>query len=135
MATVSTHEQMSDAARVAKDAANAALGRRKDSAAETLHSLAGALRRAAGEADADGQHAMVTWAADGLERAASTLRDKDLGGMLREAENFGRAQPVAFFFAAAAAGFLAARFIKAGTGSQLGEPSASPTHDDPAVGL
>jgi hypothetical protein len=47
MATVSTHEQMSDAARVAKDAAGAALGRRKESAAWTLENLAMALRKAA----------------------------------------------------------------------------------------
>jgi hypothetical protein len=132
MATVSTHDQMSDAAQVAKDAAGAALGRRKDSAAETLENLAMALRKAASEPGADSQEAgaVVAWAADGLERASSTLRDKDLGGLLREAEDFGRRQPVAFFFAAAAAGFLAARFVKAGTG-----PKLDTGYDDPAVGL
>jgi hypothetical protein len=116
MATVSTHEQMSDAAQVAKDAAGAALARKKDSAADTLETLAGALRQAAGDAGTDGQEAgaVATWAADGLERASTSLRGKDLGSILRDAESFGRAQPVAFFFAAAAAGFLAARFLKAG---------------------
>lgn len=132
MATVSTHEQMSDAARVAKDAASAELGRRKESAAGTLENLAMALRKAASEPGADGQDAtaVVTWAADGLERASSSLREKDLGSMLRDAENFGRAQPVAFFFAAAAAGFLAARFVKAGAG-----PTLDTSYDDPAAGL
>ena len=73
---------------------------------------------------------MVTWAADSLERASSSLREKDLGSMLRDAEEFGRSQPVAFFFAAAAAGFLAARFVKAGTGQKL-----DTGYEDPAAGL
>jgi hypothetical protein len=108
------------------------LGRRKESAAGTLENLAMALRKAASEPGADGQDAtaVVAWAADGLERASSSLREKDLGSMLRDAENFGRAQPVAFFFAAAAAGFLAARFVKAGTGQKH-----DTSFEDPVAGL
>ena len=38
--------------------------------------------------------------------------------MAREVESFARNQPVAFFCAAAAAGFLATRFLKAGVTTQ-----------------
>ena len=61
---------------------------------------------------------MAEWAADGLERVSSTLRTKDLNGMVRELESFARSQPVAFFVCAAAAGFLATRFLKAGSGDR-----------------
>ena len=53
-------------------------------------------------------------AADGLEHLSATLRNKDVGSMLRDLDNFARNQPVAFFGLALAAGFLAVRFLKAG---------------------
>ena len=55
--------------------------------------------------------------------------------MLHAAEVFARRQPVAFFCAAAAAGFLATRFIKAGTDTSAEQPerddapSVDPTAD------
>lgn len=90
----------------------------KDSYAGSLGSFASALRKAAREADADGKGVgtMANWAADGLERVSSTLKTKDMNGMLREVESFARSQPVAFFAAAAAVGFFATRFLKAGAG-------------------
>jgi hypothetical protein len=95
------------------------LAREKDRAADTVGNLAGALREAVrgpGGSDESAAH-MAEWAADGLERVSSTLRSNDLNGMMRQAESFARSQPVAFFFAAAAAGFLATRFLKAGASS------------------
>ena len=44
--------------------------------------------------------------------------------MVRELESFARSQPVAFFVCAAAAGFLATRFLKAEPGTGVG-PVAS----------
>ena len=111
MAT-STSENLQNVAQSAKDT----LAQQKDGAANTLGSLAGTLRKAARESDGGGGSAahMAEWAADGLERVSSTLRSNDLNGMMRQVESFARSQPVAFFFAAAAAGFLATRFLKAG---------------------
>jgi hypothetical protein len=116
MATATPQEQMKDVAQATQQSLN----QQKDSAASSLGTFAGALRKAARESDGGGQASttrMAEWAADGLERISTTLRNKDMGGMLREAESFARSQPVAFFFAAAAAGFLATRFLKAGTGT------------------
>ena len=128
MATPSTRDQLQSAAQATQDQARnvmnettesvrSSLTQQKDSAASSLGSFAGALRKAARESDGGGEAPaarMAEWAADGLERVSSTLRSRDLNGMLREVESFARNQPVAFFFAAAAAGFLATRFLKAG---------------------
>ena len=99
------------------------LAEQKDGAASSLGSFAGTLRKAARESDGSGDGSaarMAEWAADGLERVSATLRSNDLNGMMREVESFARSQPVAFFFAAAAAGFLATRFLKAGAQPRTG---------------
>ena len=119
MATASPRDQLQQAAQTTKDQAAGVLNQQKDTAASSLGSFAGALRRAARESDG-GSEASATriaeWAADGLERVSNTLRTKDLNGMMQEVQSFARTQPVAFFCAAAAAGFLASRFFKAGSG-------------------
>lgn len=141
MATVSTRDQLQSAAQATKDQARnvmndtkesvrSSLTQQKDSAASSLGSFAGALRKAARESDGGGEAPaarMAEWAADGLERVSSTLRSKDLNGMLREVESFARSQPVAFFVAAAAAGFLATRFLKAGAQSSGSQPESGAT--------
>jgi chemotaxis regulatin CheY-phosphate phosphatase CheZ len=120
MATAS--ENVQDVKQTAKEQ----IAREKDHAAQDLGSLAGALRKAADESGGDGNAARIAeWAADGLERVSATLRSNDLNGMVRQVESFARSQPVAFFFAAAAAGFLATRFLKAG--AQPGEDARGKT--------
>jgi len=129
MANPSTRDSLQNAAQATKDQArsvmndtkesvSSSLTQQKDSAASSLGSFASALRKAARDSGGGGEAPatrMAEWAADGLERVSSTLRSKDLNGMVREVESFARSQPVAFFFAAAAAGFLATRFLKAGS--------------------
>jgi nucleoid DNA-binding protein len=100
----------------ATESVRSSLTQQKDGAASSLGSFAEALRKAAKESPGDGQSMrMAEWAADGIESVSSTLRSKDLDGMLREVQSFARKQPVAFLAAAVAAGFLATRFLKAGT--------------------
>ena len=108
-----------------KQTAKQQIAQQKDGAADTLGSFAGALRKAAHESDGGGAAGMADWAADGLERVSATLRSNDLNGMVRQVESFARSQPVAFFFAAAAAGFLATRFVKAGVQSETAATSAA----------
>lgn len=122
MASASPREQVQNVAQSATEGVRSSLTEQKDTAASSLGSFAGALRKAARESDGGEGTAtrMAEWAADGLERVSSTLRTKDLNGMVREVESFARSQPVAFFVCAAAAGFLATRFLKAG--SRHGQP-------------
>jgi hypothetical protein len=100
----------------AKDSARAMLGEQQRATAGGLGEFAGALRKAAREMD-DGGSPQVSriaqTAADGLERLSRSLREQDFDGLVREAESFARRQPVVFFGAAVAAGFLAMRFLKA----------------------
>jgi hypothetical protein len=112
------------------EAVKSSVTEQKDSAASNLGNLAGALRKAAHESGAGDASTtrIVEWAADGLERVSATLRSNDLDGMVRQVQSFARSQPLAFFFAAAAAGFLATRFLKAGTEPENRQSEAPPTH-------
>ena len=100
-----------------KNSARSMIGDQQKAAAGGLGQFAGALRKAAREMGDGGQQApmsrMIESAADGLERFSGSLREKDLDGLVRDAESFARRQPMLFFGAAIAAGFLAVRFMKA----------------------
>jgi hypothetical protein len=120
------HEHIQSAA----EAVKSSVAEQKDAAASSLGNLAGALRRAAHESGGGGEAPAtraVEWAADGLDRISATLRSNDLDGMVRQVQSFARNQPVAFFFAAAAAGFLATRFLKAGAEPQSRQSDVSST--------
>ena len=114
MASTTPREQLNKTAQSAKETVRSSLTEQKDGAASRLGEFAGALRKASQDSGDGSAAHMADWAASGLERVSATLRSNDLNGMMREVESFARSQPVAFFFAAAAAGFLATRFLKAG---------------------
>lgn len=113
--------------RDAKDAAQSAASGQQRAAAEGVGEFASALRQAADHVGADGQATTARIAqsvADGLDRLSGSLRNRDLNAMVRDVENFARAQPMVFFGAALATGFIAMRFLKSG------EPtSREPTSD------
>ena len=136
MATANEPDPRSDPPRPAPDSADGArqrpgdvrenagqatrsrLNAHKDEAADGLGVVADALRDAARRQGGDDSSrpaiAQLTGsAAEGLERLSSTLRSKDIGGMVRDVQRFAREQPVAFFGLSLAAGFVAARFLKA----------------------
>lgn len=99
----------------ARHAARSKLDEQKTSAAGHLGDLASALRAAAQQLEGKeqgGAARLTESAAGGLDRLSGTLREKDLDGMLRDAEAFARRQPVTFFAAAMVAGFVAVRFLK-----------------------
>lgn len=120
--TDSLQNQARNIANDAKETARSMLGEQQKAAASGVGDLAGALRKAAREMGDGGERApmsrLVESAADGLEQLSESLRNKDLSGLARDVESFARRQPVAFFGAAFAAGFLAVRFLKAGGGER-----------------
>lgn len=98
-----------------KETARSMIGEQKHAAASGIGDFATALRRAAREMDGSGQSTvcrLANSAADGLEQVSGTLRNRDVNALVRDVESFARRQPVAFFGAAIAAGFLAVRFLK-----------------------
>ena len=104
-----------EAAEGLKARAVGAMDERKGTAAQTLGTVAGAMRGAArdlhqGEVAALGTYAES--AADQLDKVAGYLREKDLKGLTRDAETFARRHPEVFLGGAFLAGILAARFLK-----------------------
>lgn len=120
-------DQAGEAWRGAKEIARARIGETQQEAARGLGDLAGALRHAAREVD-DGRHAttahLTRTAADALESASARLRNTEPAEIMREVETFARSQPLAFFGAAVAVGFLAVRFLKSSEEPAHAEPQA-----------
>jgi hypothetical protein len=100
----------------AKETARGVLGEQQHAAASSLGQFAAALRKAAHETG-DGQQGQIArvaeTAADGLDRLSASLRERNFDRLVGDLESFARRQPVVFFGAALATGFLAMRFLKA----------------------
>jgi hypothetical protein len=98
-----------------KDQGQAMLQDQKHAMAEQVSGLANALHSTAEKLKTQDQSAMAQYtqqAADGLERFSRTLKDRDLGPLVGQVEDFARNQPGAFIGSAALLGFMAARFLK-----------------------
>lgn len=100
----------------AKETARAKLDEQQRAAATGVGNFGRALREAARRTDEDGGGTLAGRAADAvgerLEKLSDTLRSKDLDTVVREAEAFARREPLLFFGAAVAAGFVAMRLVK-----------------------
>lgn len=100
----------SDAADVARSAAS----QQQQAAADGIGQFAGALREAArhGDGTQAAPSRLAESMADGLDRVSATIKQRDLGTLMRDVEDFARSQPLVFFGAAVAVGFFAMRFLK-----------------------
>jgi hypothetical protein len=99
----------------AKDQGQAMFQDQKSAMAEQVSGLASALHNTAEHLKTQDQSAMAQYtqqAAEGLQRFSQTLKDRDLGSLMSQVENFARHQPGAFIGSAALLGFMAARFLK-----------------------
>lgn len=87
----------------------------KREGAASLRTMADALHDAAHRLDEGGSGVVARYAeraADEVDRFADRLKGATVQDMLHEAERFARRRPEAFVGLAAAAGFLAVRFLK-----------------------
>lgn len=113
--------------RDAKEIARTRIGETQQQAARGLGDLAGALRHAARDVE-DARHVttaqLTRTAADALEGVSARLRTAEPAAIMREVETFARSQPLAFFGAAFAMGFLAMRFMKSSNSAPDSEPHA-----------
>jgi len=114
-------EQAATLTGAAKDVASAASDRvkgvvndQKSVGADYLGSLAQAAQRAAGEFDTDIPQAAtyIRQAANQIETVADAIRQRDVGELVNEVQQFARRQPTLFFGGAVVLGFAALRFLK-----------------------
>jgi hypothetical protein len=98
-----------------KSRAAAQLSTQKDRATDGMGSVANAVRRSTQELR-DQHHETVAEyverAADQLDRFSSRLKDKDVGELMRDAQDLARRQPMLFIGSALVLGFAGARFLK-----------------------
>jgi hypothetical protein len=99
----------------AKQRAVSAIDDKKDTAAQSLGTVAEALREAAnklGEGEAGPLGTSAESAAEQVDKIARYLREKDLQSLSRDAQTFARRHPEVFLGGAFLAGIMAARFLK-----------------------
>lgn len=126
-------ELRSDAQQLGNTAANrihSEVDARKDTAANQAKSVSSAIQRAAGEMGQDTPDwlkSALRQGADKIQNFADTIERKDSRELMREAQDFARNNPGTFLAACAAAGFAAARILKAGGQQQNGIPGQQPT--------
>jgi hypothetical protein len=117
-------ELAADASRLgdtARERAKEEAGTRKQQVTQTARSASSALSKAADDLDQDdGAPSWLSSAfrqtASGIERLAGDLEGRSPDDLARNLTRFARENPVAFLAGSAAAGFVAARFLKAGAG-------------------
>lgn len=119
---------------------------RKGTVAESISGVARALQSTATSLENEQQDMFARAAYDAatkLQGFSTSLRDKDLDGIRRDAETLARTRPALFIGGCVAVGFALSRFLKASASrTPSTEPSASSAHDfdtmnaaDPAIGL
>jgi hypothetical protein len=116
-------ELSGDASRLAQSAKERATQEaetRKQQATQTARSASSALGRAADDLEQD--DGVPSWlssafrqTASGIERLAGNVEGRGVDELARDVTRFARENPGAFLAASAAAGFAAARFLRAGT--------------------
>ena len=98
----------------ARDQATGFLDQRKDDAAQSVVELAQSLRETTQAfADRPNLHGVVDSAAEGLEQLADQIRQRSVAEIFSDLEDIMRRRPMTVAVATLAAGFLAARFVKA----------------------
>jgi len=103
----------------------------KKAGTDFAEGMAGAIRRAADEfADDVPQAAQyIRGAADQVDYITKSLRDRNVGQLISDVEDFARRQPTAFLGATVIAGFVAMRFLKSSkAGTSPSSASAYPTN-------
>jgi hypothetical protein len=99
--------------------------RQRAAGARKIGDIAQVIQRAAGQLEPELPRVAksVHEAAGFVEQAATALRERSVDELVASCTRFARAQPAAFFAAAAFTGFVAARFIKSSVDPARGIPT------------
>lgn len=125
-------ELRSDAKQLGRSAADrihSEVDARKSTAADQASAVSSAIERAAGELDPsspDWLKSALQQGAQKIQTFADTIQHKDSRELMSEAQGFARNNPGTFLAACAAAGFAAARILKAG--GEQSQQSAEPSY-------
>ena len=106
-----------------RQGATSQLSTQKNKATDSIGTVAQAVRQASQQLRTqqhDGIANYIDQAANQLEQFSARLRDKDLGELVRDAQQFARRQPAVFIGSAFAIGLLGARFLKSSRDRQYG---------------
>jgi hypothetical protein len=106
--------QARQAAETARDKAEELADRGKEAGIGQMQGFARAVRGAAEDLQEQSPEIAraARQAADGLDRAAASIRDRSIGEVADMFTDFARRQPTAFFGGAVLAGFVMTRFMK-----------------------
>lgn len=126
--TTPTGERVKETARhtaeTAQRTARSALSTQKERAASTLDDVVEALHATGQqfrEQDRSSVADLADRAADGVDRFARNLHDRDVGELVSEVENLARRQPEVVLGGAFVVGLLAARFLKSSSSRSRSE--------------
>ena len=98
-----------------RERANAQITTQKERATDGLGTIAQAVRRSTEELRGGSHDTLAEYveqAADQLERLSTHLKNRDVGELLRDAQQLARRRPVIFIGFAFALGLIGARFLK-----------------------
>ena len=122
-----TRDSISDAATQAGTKVVTGINSQKTKAAESLSTVAQALRESGDQLRSQDPstsvHQLVSTAADQVERLSGYMRSKSVSDMVGEIEQFARRQPAAFIGGALLLGLLGARFLKSSSRAEQTRPS------------
>jgi hypothetical protein len=119
--TERTKSRLAQAAEPVKQQARDFAERQKQAGAEQIGGVARAVKGTAEQLERELPFAAeyVRQAADSLEGAADTLRQKSVDDIAHSIADFARQQPAAFLGGAVLAGFVLARFLKSSADSGM----------------
>ena len=107
-----------------RQSATTQLGTQKDKATDGMGSVAQAVRQTTQQLREQRHETIARYvdeAASQLERMSQRLRDKDVGELLDDAQQFARRRPAVFIGSAFALGILGARFFKSSRERDTGQ--------------
>jgi hypothetical protein len=127
-------DRVTEAAETARDKAEELASEGKAAGADQIEGFARAARTAANDLDKQSPEiaGYVRQAADGIEQAANSVRNRSVGEFVEMMGSFARTQPTAFFGSAVLAGFVMSRFVKSRADRPTHQPGSMPASATPA---
>jgi len=98
-----------------RQGATSQLSTQKNKATDGIGTVAQAVKQASQQLRTQQHDTIANYidqAANQLERLSTSIRDKDVGELVRDAQQFARRRPAVFIGSAFAIGLLSARFLK-----------------------